>query len=94
MGAILTGVFATSAVNDGLKDASGKALPLGWMDGNAGQVVNQAIGSAIAWGLAIVGTIIILKITDALVGLRVNKDHEIDGLDLSQHGEEAYSLET
>src|SRR5437879_9310969 len=74
VGAILTGVFATSAVNDGLKDASGKALPLGWMDGNAGQVVNQAIGSAIAWGLAIVGTIIILKITDALVGLRVNKD--------------------
>jgi Amt family ammonium transporter len=94
VGALLTGVFATSAVNDGLKDASGKVLPLGWVDGNAGQVLNQAIGCAIAWGLAIVGTFIILKICDAVTGLRVEKDHEIDGLDLSQHGEEGYSLET
>ena len=94
VGALLTGVFATSAINDGLKDASGKVLPLGWVDGNAGQVLNQAIGCAIAWGLAIVGTWIILKITDAVVGLRVSKDHEIEGLDISLHGEEGYFLET
>ena len=55
LGAILTGVFATSAVNDGLKDAAGKVLPLGLVDGNGGQVVNQVIGAAIAWVLAIVG---------------------------------------
>jgi Amt family ammonium transporter len=44
--------------------------------------------------LAIVGTLVILKIVDGLVGLRVEKDHEIDGLDLSLHGEEGYFLET
>jgi Amt family ammonium transporter len=93
LGAILTGVFATNAVNDALKDASGKPLPLGLVDGNAGQVVNQLIGSAIAWGLAIVGTLIILKICDATLGLRVSKEEETDGLDLSQHGEEGYIFE-
>jgi Amt family ammonium transporter len=94
VGALLTGIFATSAINDGLKDASGKVLPLGWVDGNAGQVLNQAIGCAIAWGLAIVGTFIILKICDAVTGVRVETDHEIEGLDVSQHGEEGYFLET
>jgi len=94
VGALLTGIFATSAINDGLKDASGKVMPLGWVDGNAGQVLNQAIGCAIAWGLAIVGTFIILKICDAVTGVRVETDHEIEGLDVSQHGEEGYFLET
>src|ERR1700736_2442041 len=73
LGAILTGVFATNAVNDALKDAAGKTAPLGWVDGNGGQIVNQLIGTVIAWVLAIVGTLIILKITDVLVGLRVDK---------------------
>ena len=57
LGAILTGVFATNAVNDALKDAAGKPLPLGLVDGNGGQIVNQLIGCGIAWGLAIVGTL-------------------------------------
>jgi len=94
LGAILTGVFATNAVNDALKDPAGKAAALGWVDGNAGQVANQAIGVAIAWALAIVGTLIILKICDAAIGLRVEKDQEIEGLDLSMHGEEGYILES
>src|SRR5579859_4074140 len=94
LGALLTGIFATSAINDGLKDAYGKVMPLGWVDGNAVQVLNQAIGCAIAWGLAIVGTFIILKICDAVTGVRVVTDHEIQGLDVSQHGEEGYFLET
>jgi len=94
LGALLTGIFATSAINDGLKDASGRVMPLGWVDGNAGQVLNQAIGCAIAWGLAIVGTFVILKICDAVAGVRVVTDHEIQGLDVSQHGEEGYFLET
>ena len=93
LGAILTGVFATNAVNDALKDGAGKTAALGWVDGNAGQVMNQLIGTAIAWVLAIVGTLIILKITDVLVGLRVDKDQEMEGLDVSQHGEEGYFLE-
>ena len=45
----------------------------------AGQIVNQLIGTAIAWVLAIVGTLVILKIVDGLVGLRVEKDQEIEG---------------
>ena len=93
LGALLTGVFATSEINDGLKDAAGKALPLGLVDGNAGQVLNQAIGVAISWGLAIVGTLLILKVVDLLVGVRVNTEQEVEGLDLSMHGEEGYSLE-
>ena len=93
IGAILTGVFATSVINPIFKDAHGNALPVGLLDGNGGQILNQLMGVAIAWGLAIVGTIIILKIVDALVGLRVSEEHEIEGLDLSQHGEEGYNLE-
>jgi Amt family ammonium transporter len=87
LGAILTGVFATSVVNAGFN------RPLGAVDGNPGQIVNQLIGTAIAWGLAIVGTLVILKICDMIVGVRVEPEHETEGLDLSMHGEEAYNLE-
>jgi len=93
VGALLTGVFATSAVNDGLKDSAGKVLPLGLVDGVPGQVFNQAIGVAISWTLAIVGTLIVLKICDGLLGVRVSPDHELEGLDVSMHGEEGYNLE-
>ena len=93
LGAILTGVFATKLVNDGLKDAKGNVLPLGLVDGVPAQVGRQAIGCLISWAIAIVGTLIILKICDALIGVRVNKEQEIDGLDLSQHGEEGYIFE-
>ena len=94
LGAILTGVFATNAVNNALKDTAGKPLPLGWVDGNAGQILNQVMGSAIAWVLAIVGTLVILKICDVVVGLRVSAEQETQGLDLSMHGEEGYILES
>src|SRR5581483_7474933 len=93
LGALLTGVFATSAVNDGLKDASGKVLPLGWVDGNPKQVLYQLVAVLISWALAIVGTLIILKIADVLVGIRVRPEQEIEGLDLSMHGEEGYNLD-
>jgi len=93
LGALLTGVFATREINDALKDSAGKALPLGLVDGNAGQVLNQAIGVGISWILAIAGTIIILKVVDLLVGVRVSEQQEVEGLDLSMHGEEGYILE-
>ena len=93
LGALLTGVFATSAINGGLKDAAGKVQPLGLVDGHAGQMLNQLGGTAIAWGLAIVGTLAILKIVDATIGLRVTKQQESDGLDLSMHNEEGYVFE-
>jgi Amt family ammonium transporter len=94
LGALLTGVFATCAVNDNLKDAAGKVLPLGLVDGKGGQVLNQAIGCGIAWALAIVGTLVILKICDLTVGVRVTRDQEVEGLDLSMHGEEGYIFES
>jgi Amt family ammonium transporter len=94
LGAVLTGVFATNAVNDALKDSAGKAAALGLVDGNGGQILNQAGGVAIAWVLAIAGTLIILKVCDATVGLRATRDDEVQGLDLSMHGEEGYILES
>jgi Amt family ammonium transporter len=88
VGAILTGVFATKEIND-LR--MGK--PMGLVDGDAGQVLNNAIGAAVAWVLAIVGTYVILKVCDAVTGVRANETDEREGLDLSMHGEEGYNLE-
>jgi Amt family ammonium transporter len=93
VGALLTGVFATSAVNPIFKDGQGHALAVGLLDGNAHQLLNQLLAVGITWSLAIVGTLVILKLVDAVIGLRVAEEHEIQGLDLSQHGEEGYNLE-
>jgi Amt family ammonium transporter len=51
------------------------------------------MGVLISWGLAAVGTLVILKICDLLLGVRVGAEQETEGLDLSQHGEEGYNLE-
>ena len=93
IGALLTGVFASSVVNPIFKNSQGVALPSGLIEGNSHQMLNQLVGIVIAWGLAIVGTLVILKIVDLAVGLRVSDDHEVQGLDLSQHGEEGYYWE-
>lgn len=91
LGALLTGVFASSAINDATID--GKVVPLGLVDGNPMQVANQAVGVLIAIGLAVVGTLAILKVCDLAVGVRVDPEEEEQGLDLSEHGEEGYILE-
>jgi ammonium transporter, Amt family len=93
VGALLTGVFATRAINPIFKDSQGNALAVGLIDGNTHQILNQLVGIGVAWALAAVGTLIILKVVDALVGLRVPEEHEVQGLDVSQHGEEGYNLE-
>ena len=93
LGALLTGIFAVSAINPIFKDAQGNPLPSGLLDGNAHQLLNQMVGVLIAWVLAIVGTLAILKLVDLTIGLRVSEDDEVQGLDLSQHGEEGYSWE-
>ncbi len=93
LGAILTGVFASRAINPIFKDAHGNALPVGWLDHNWIQVPHQLVGIAIAWVLSIVGTLVLLKIVDMLIGLRVDPADEHEGLDLSQHGEEGYDWE-
>jgi ammonium transporter, Amt family len=93
LGAVLTGVFATSAVNPIFKDSQGNALPSGLFEGNAHQLLNQLAGVLIAWAIAVVGTLAILKLIDVTIGLRVSEEEEVQGLDLSQHGEEGYYWE-
>ncbi len=90
IGALLTGVFAQQAINP----IFGAAKAVGGLDGHWGQVGNQLVGVLIAWVFALVGTLVLLKIVDLLTGIRVPEDHEIAGLDITQHGEEAYNLET
>jgi Amt family ammonium transporter len=90
LGAVLTGVFASSAINPIFKDAAGNVLPSGLIEGNAHQLLNQLGGVAIAWGISIVGTLILLFVVDKTIGLRVAAFEEIQGLDISQHGEEGY----
>ena len=94
LGALLTGIFASSDVNQIFKDAQGNKLPSGLLEGHAFQIVNQLVGVAIAWTLAIAGTLVILKLVDVTIGLRVSEEEEVQGLDLSQHGEEGYYWET
>jgi ammonium transporter, Amt family len=93
IGALLTGIFATRAINPILHDAPGNAVGLGFVDGNFGQILNQVVGIAIAFVLAIVGTLAILKLVDLVIGLRVASEDEMQGLDVTQHGEEGYYWE-
>jgi Amt family ammonium transporter len=86
LGAILTGIFANSAINPIF--GAGKAT--GLLEGNWRQLFNQIGGVAIAWSISIVGTLIILFVVEKTMGLRVSEEEERDGLDLSQHGEEGY----
>jgi Amt family ammonium transporter len=88
LGALLTGVFATKEIND-LRNG----MPMGWVDGNAGQLINQFVACLVAWGLAAVGTWVILKVCDALIGVRADEQQEVEGLDLTMHGEEGYNFE-
>jgi Amt family ammonium transporter len=81
-GAIATGLFANPAVNP---------AGTGLFFGNPGQLVNQLIAVGATWALAVVGTYIVLKVVDAVVGLRVREEEERTGLDLSQHNESGYS---
>jgi Amt family ammonium transporter len=86
LGAVLTGVFATRAVNDFL----GEGAPLGLLDGNVSLVIGQIVAVIVTWIFAGAITLVLIKILDATMGLRVTQEQEIQGLDLSQHGEEGY----
>ncbi|MEP6541241.1 ammonium transporter [Microcoleus vaginatus GB1-A2] len=82
IGAILTGVFATKAVNDFGND--------GLFAGNPGLIVTQFVGVLATYLFAAVGTFAILKILGQFMELRVPSSAEDQGLDIGQHGEEAY----
>ena len=94
VGALLTGVFASSAINPIFHDANGKVRPSGLLEGNPRQILYQAVGVVMAWTLAAVGTVVILKVVDMMIGLRVSEEDEAQGLDFSQHGEEGYNWES
>ncbi|MDT7041183.1 ammonium transporter [Candidatus Nitronereus thalassa] len=78
-GAIATGLFASVGGGTGL------------FFGNPGQVVIQLVGVGATWIFSFIGTFIILKVLDMTIGLRVTKEEEALGLDLSEHSERAYA---
>jgi Amt family ammonium transporter len=82
-GAIATGIFATVAVNS--------AGANGLLYGNPGQFVTQLIAVGVVWVYAFVMTVILAKVIDKTIGLRVADEEESVGLDISQHAEKAYS---
>jgi ammonia channel protein AmtB len=88
LGAVLTGIFATRDVADPVLVSKGQ--PVGLVDGNVRLLVGQIVAAATTWVLAAVASFVILKVLDLTLGLRVRRDDEIQGLDLSQHGEEGY----
>jgi Amt family ammonium transporter len=87
LGAVLTGVFATRTTADA---ALWKGEPMGLVDGNVNLLIGQIAAVVVTWVLSVVVTFILLKILDSTMGLRVSKDEEQQGLDLTQHGEEGY----
>ena len=85
VGALLTGIFATVAVNEAGAD--------GLLYGNPGQFMKQLIAVVATIVYSFVASMIILFVTDKVVGVRVSEDDELIGLDLSQHSETAYTAE-
>ncbi len=83
-GALATGLFASKAINE-----SGNN---GLFFGNPSLLGIQALTVVAAWIYSFIVTLIILKVLDWTMGLRVSEEHEVNGLDLSQHGETGYSF--
>ncbi len=91
VGMLMLGFLANPAVNPLITDTfkvNGQAVSLA---GGAAQFMNQLKGVLFTIALAVIATFIILKIVDAILGLRVAEEEETLGLDLSQHGEKAYN---
>ncbi len=84
LGAILTGIFATRAAWD-----LNNHQPMGLLEGGTA-LKGQLVAVAVTWVFSIVATFIILKIVDAVVGIRVSEQEEVRGLDITQHDEEGY----
>ena len=84
LGAFATGLFASKAINPAGSD--------GLFFGNPSLLADQALSVLVAWVYSFVVTWIILKLLDKTMGLRVSDEHELNGLDLSQHGEAGYSF--
>ena len=83
LGTIMTGVFATVAINAGGAN--------GLFFGNPHQLAVQAGAVLVTAAYSFIVSIVLFKIIDAMIGLRVGKDEETEGLDISQHGEAGYT---
>jgi Amt family ammonium transporter len=83
IGTLATGLFAQTLINP--------AGSNGLFFGNPGLLLNQfvAVGVSVVYSFGI--TIVLLKMIDKIVGLRIDEDDERKGLDISQHGERGYS---
>jgi Amt family ammonium transporter len=94
LGALLTGIFAAAAINmPPIYKVDNSVDKLGLLEGNTSLFVAQIQATAMTWAIALIGAFVLLKIVDAVVGLRVTEEDEYAGLDLSQHGESGYNLE-
>jgi Amt family ammonium transporter len=82
IGALAIGIIASTVINP--------AGPNGLLYGNPMQLAIQALGIAVAGVLGFGGTVVIMKIIDATIGLKVREDEEDIGLDVTQHAERAY----
>jgi Amt family ammonium transporter len=82
IGSLAVGVVATTAINP--------AGPTGLLFGNPMQLAIQALGVAVAAVLGFVGTVVILKIINAVMGIKVKEEQEDIGLDVTDHAERAY----
>jgi Amt family ammonium transporter len=87
VGALLTGVFADPAIWKAFGGSYAGALY-----GNGKQFWLQALGSGVSILIAFAGTLVILKLVDATMGLRVDAKEEAIGLDITQHHERAYTV--
>ena len=79
IGAIMTGILARESIG---------GAP-GWFEGNLDQFINNTLGAVLTWILAGVATLVLLKVIDLIMGIRVSEADETEGLDITQHGEEA-----
>ncbi len=85
LGALLTGVFATRAIWD-----ANQGQPLGLIEGNYQTLIGQCVATLVTWVFAGVVSYALLRLIDALIGIRVTATAERQGLDITQHGEEGY----
>ncbi len=83
LGTVMAGVFATVAVNPGGAN--------GLLAGNAGQLAVQAEAVFLVAAYSFIVSLVLLKAIDMVMGLRVSKDEETEGLDITQHGEAGYT---
>ncbi len=83
-GALATGIFCTLSANPG--GANGLLL------GNVHQFLIQLLGASVSVVYCFVISFVLLKVVDMTIGLRVEREEEIQGLDLTQHGEAGYTF--